>query len=37
MPVVVTVVMVHFLYAWNDFYEPLRFLHSRDNCCSHNN
>ena len=21
----------HFLYAWNDFYEPLIFLHGREN------
>jgi ABC-type glycerol-3-phosphate transport system permease component len=27
----VTVAIFHFLYAWNDFYEPLIFLHSRDN------
>lgn len=27
----VTVAVFHFLYAWNDFYEPLIFLHSRDN------
>lgn len=31
MPVIVTVAIFHFLYAWNDFYEPLIFLHSRDN------
>ena len=28
---VVTVAIFHFLYAWNDFYEPLIFLHSRNN------
>lgn len=28
---IVTVAIFHFLYAWNDFYEPLIFLHSRDN------
>lgn len=27
----VAVSIFHFLYAWNDFYEPLIFLHSRDN------
>lgn len=27
----VTVAIFHFLYAWNDFYEPLIFLHSRNN------
>ncbi|GIV67169.1 carbohydrate ABC transporter permease [Caldilinea sp.] len=31
MPVIVTVAIFHFLYAWNDFYEPLIFLHSRHN------
>ncbi|MFM7172666.1 MAG: carbohydrate ABC transporter permease [Caldilinea sp.] len=31
MPAIVTVAIFHFLYAWNDFYEPLIFLHSRDN------
>lgn len=30
-PALVTVAIFHFLYAWNDFYEPLIFLHSRDN------
>jgi len=30
-PVIVTVAIFHFLYAWNDFYEPLIFLHSREN------
>lgn len=28
---IVTVAIFHFLYAWNDFYEPLIFLHSRQN------
>jgi multiple sugar transport system permease protein len=30
-PAIVTVAIFHFLYAWNDFYEPLIFLHSREN------
>lgn len=30
-PALVSVSIFHFLYAWNDFYEPLIFLHSRDN------
>jgi multiple sugar transport system permease protein len=30
-PALVTVGIFHFLYAWNDFYEPLIFLHSREN------
>jgi multiple sugar transport system permease protein len=30
-PALVSVGIFHFLYAWNDFYEPLIFLHSRDN------
>ena len=30
-PAIVAVGIFHFLYAWNDFYEPLIFLHSRDN------
>ncbi len=30
-PALVTVTVFHFLYAWNDFYEPLIFLHSREN------
>ena len=30
-PAIVTVAIFHFLYAWNDFYEPLIFLHSRQN------
>lgn len=29
-PALVSVGIFHFLYAWNDFYEPLIFLHSRD-------
>jgi multiple sugar transport system permease protein len=30
-PAIVAVAIFHFLYAWNDFYEPLIFLHSREN------
>lgn len=30
-PAIVAVGIFHFLYAWNDFYEPLIFLHSREN------
>jgi multiple sugar transport system permease protein len=30
-PALVAVAIFHFLYAWNDFYEPLIFLHSREN------
>ncbi len=30
-PALVAVGVFHFLYAWNDFYEPLIFLHSQDN------
>ncbi len=30
-PAVISVAIFHFMYAWNDFYEPLIFLHSRDN------
>jgi multiple sugar transport system permease protein len=30
-PALVSVGIFHFLYAWNDFYEPLIFLHSREN------
>jgi multiple sugar transport system permease protein len=30
-PAIVAVGIFHFLYAWNDFYEPLIFLHSRNN------
>jgi multiple sugar transport system permease protein len=27
-PALVTIAIFHFLYAWNDFYEPLIYLHS---------
>ena len=27
----VSIAIFHFLFAWNDFYEPLIFLHSREN------
>jgi multiple sugar transport system permease protein len=27
----ITISIFHFLYAWNDFYEPLIFLHTRSN------
>ena len=30
-PALISVGIFHFLYAWNDFYEPLIFLHSREN------
>jgi multiple sugar transport system permease protein len=30
-PALVAVCIFHFLYAWNDFYEPLIYLHSREN------
>jgi multiple sugar transport system permease protein len=30
-PALVAVAVFHFLWAWNDFYEPLIFLHSREN------
>ncbi len=30
-PALVAVSIFHFLYAWNDFYEPLIFLHTREN------
>lgn len=30
-PAIVSVAIFHFLYAWNDFYEPLIFLHTREN------
>ena len=30
-PALVTVAIFHFLYAWNDFYEPLIYLHSPEN------
>ena len=30
-PALVAVAIFHFLWAWNDFYEPLIYLHSREN------
>jgi multiple sugar transport system permease protein len=30
-PALVSVSIFHFLYAWNDFYEPLIFLHTKEN------
>lgn len=30
-PALVAIAIFHFLYAWNDFYEPLIYLHSREN------
>lgn len=30
-PAILAVSIFHFLYAWNDFYEPLIFLHNRQN------
>ena len=30
-PALLAVAIFHFLYAWNDFYEPLIYLHSREN------
>jgi len=30
-PAILAVAIFHFLYAWNDFYEPLIFLHSQKN------
>ncbi|MCJ7700211.1 MAG: carbohydrate ABC transporter permease, partial [Anaerolineales bacterium] len=30
-PALVAVGIFHFLWSWNDFYEPLIFLHSREN------
>jgi multiple sugar transport system permease protein len=30
-PAIMAIGVFHFLYAWNDFYEPLIFLHSREN------
>lgn len=30
-PALVSVAIFHFLYAWNDFYEPLIFLHTKEN------
>jgi multiple sugar transport system permease protein len=29
-PALISVAIFHFLYAWNDFYEPLIYLHSPD-------
>jgi multiple sugar transport system permease protein len=29
-PAIIAVAIFHFLYAWNDFYEPLIFLHTQD-------
>jgi multiple sugar transport system permease protein len=29
-PAILAVAIFHFLYAWNDFYEPLIFLHTQD-------
>lgn len=29
-PALIAVAIFHFLYAWNDFYEPLIFLHTQD-------
>jgi multiple sugar transport system permease protein len=31
LPALLKVAIFHFLYAWNDFYEPLIYLHDRDN------
>jgi multiple sugar transport system permease protein len=30
-PAIVAIAIFHFLFAWNDFYEPLIFLHSQKN------
>jgi len=30
-PAIIAVAIFHFLWAWNDFYEPLIYLHSRSN------
>ncbi len=30
-PAIVAVGILHFIWAWNDFYEPLIYLHSREN------
>lgn len=30
-PALIAVAIFHFLYAWNDFYEPLIYLHSPEN------
>jgi multiple sugar transport system permease protein len=29
-PALIAVAIFHFLYAWNDFYEPLIFLHTQE-------
>jgi multiple sugar transport system permease protein len=29
-PAIIAVAIFHFLYAWNDFYEPLIFLHTQE-------
>lgn len=29
-PAIVAVAILHFIWAWNDFYEPLIYLHSRE-------
>jgi ABC-type glycerol-3-phosphate transport system permease component len=29
-PAILAVAVFHFLYAWNDFYEPLIFLHTQE-------
>lgn len=31
LPVIFTVCILHFIYVWNDFYEPLIYLHSQKN------
>jgi multiple sugar transport system permease protein len=30
-PVIFSVCILHFMYTWNDFYEPLIYLHSQKN------
>jgi multiple sugar transport system permease protein len=30
-PAIFSVAILHFIWAWNDFYEPLIYLHSREN------
>jgi len=30
-PAILAISIFHFLYAWNDFYEPMIFLHNRNN------
>lgn len=30
MPAIYSVAILHFMWAWNDFYEPLIYLHSRE-------